>query len=66
MCFHRFEGDKDLGDVSVLYVMETTNGDSRGVIIDGYGAYADADLAGLLRTIPISVRTRTQGLEVNS
>jgi hypothetical protein len=66
VCFHRFEGAKDMGDVSVLYVLETTDG-CRGNIIDGYGAYADADLAALLRPVPISASARWgTGLSVSA
>ncbi|RPD44890.1 phosphoribosylpyrophosphate synthetase [Hymenobacter sediminis] len=65
VCFHRFEGDKDMGDVSVLYVVETTDG-AKGTILDGYGAYADADLAVLLRMAPMSARTKGQGLTVGA
>lgn len=63
VCYHRFEGDKDLGDVSVLYVVEALDG-SKGVLIDGYGAYADANLAALIRFMPMSSRTRWAGLQV--
>jgi hypothetical protein len=41
---HRYEGTKDLNDQSVIYVI-TNRGDTKGMIIDSYGAYADADLA---------------------
>ncbi len=51
--FHRFEGSKELGDVSVLYAVEGAN-DFKGVIIDGYGPYADAELAYHIRQLEMS------------
>lgn len=42
--FYRFEGESDPGDNTVLYVMETDDGE-KGTLVDGYGAYADADVS---------------------
>jgi len=39
----RYEGAKDLSDQMVIYAI-TDGGSTRGVLIDSYGAYADADL----------------------
>jgi hypothetical protein len=39
--FYRFEGESDPGDESILYLMETNDG-QKGLIIDAYGPYADA------------------------
>jgi hypothetical protein len=39
--FHRFEGYSDPEDNSILYLIETADG-KRGLLIDAYGAYADA------------------------
>jgi hypothetical protein len=49
---HRYEGTKDLGDQSVIYAISDGQG-MRGVIIDSYGAYADADLGDCIRRIPV-------------
>lgn len=38
--FFRFEGVSDPADNSILYVIETTDGD-KGTLIDAYGTYAD-------------------------
>lgn len=35
---HRFEGNTDPGDTSVVYAVEGKNG-KRGVLVDAYGAY---------------------------
>lgn len=42
--FYRFEGQSDPGDNSVLYVIETDDG-TKGTLSDGYGAYADEQVA---------------------
>jgi hypothetical protein len=39
--FFRFEGDSDPNDSSILYLLETTDG-RKGLLVDAYGAYADA------------------------
>ena len=40
---YRYEGAKDASDQMVVYALRG-EGDTKGVIIDSYGAYADADL----------------------
>lgn len=48
--FHRFEGDSDMSDMAILYVIETT-GECRGVLIDAFGTYADNELGEFLKKI---------------
>lgn len=38
---YRFEGMSSTGDNSVLYAIETDNGE-KGVLVDAYGVYANA------------------------
>lgn len=42
--FYRFEGVSDPGDNTILYVIETNDG-TKGTLVDGYGAYADENVA---------------------
>lgn len=42
--FYRFEGESDPGDNTILYVVETDDGE-KGTLVDGYGAYADVNVA---------------------
>lgn len=45
---HRFEGFKDLDDLSVIYAV--ADGESvKGLIVDAYGPYADALLGECIR-----------------
>ncbi len=41
--FFRFEGQSDPDDMSILYVIETTDG-TKGTLVDAYGPYADANV----------------------
>ena len=38
---HRFEGDTDPGNSSVLYVIQSHDGSIKGVLINAYGVYSD-------------------------
>lgn len=50
--FHRFEGDTDPDDMAILYLLETRDGE-RGVIIDAYGTYSNAQLGKFIKQVPI-------------
>ena len=41
--FFRFEGISDPDDMSILYVIETADG-QKGTLIDAYGLYADDNI----------------------
>lgn len=41
--YFRFEGQSDPGDNSILYIIETADGE-KGTLIDAYGAYADPNV----------------------
>lgn len=38
---HRFEGDTDPDNSSVLYVVESNDGGMKGVLVSAYGVYSD-------------------------
>lgn len=48
---HRFEGQTDPDDMSVLYAIAAEDG-TRGLIADAFGPYADPELGRVLRRIP--------------
>lgn len=48
--FHRFEGYSDPNDNSILYLIETTDG-VRGLLVDAYGAYADARVSKFISAV---------------
>lgn len=49
---HRFEGDSNPDDASVLYALQTVMGD-KGMLVDAYGAYADSISPELLEKLRI-------------
>jgi hypothetical protein len=49
---HRFEGESDPDDMSVVYAIEGKDG-TRGVIVDAFGIYADPHVGALLKQVPI-------------
>jgi hypothetical protein len=52
---HRFEGESDPDDMSVVYAVEGPDGD-RGVIVDAYGVYADPSITDVIKRIPVRER----------
>jgi len=48
--FFRFEGDSDPEDNAILYLIETNDG-RKGLVIDAYGAYADARVSTFIRAV---------------
>ncbi|HKK77749.1 MAG TPA: hypothetical protein VJ953_21905 [Saprospiraceae bacterium] len=53
--YHRFEGNTNPADMSVIYALEAKDG-TQGTIIAPYGTYANPDLMELLDAIPIKSR----------
>jgi len=49
---HRFEGTSNPDDMSALYLVEGRDG-VKGMIVDAYGTYSDADLSAFLRRVPM-------------
>ena len=41
--FYRFEGVSDPDDMSILYILETTDG-LKGTLVDAFGTYASAEV----------------------
>ena len=50
--YHRFEGDSNADDMSVVYALECSDG-TRGVIVDAYGMYADPLLGDFLKNVKL-------------
>jgi len=48
--FHRFEGYSNPEDNAVVYFIETNDG-VKGLLIDAYGAYADAKQSNFIREV---------------
>jgi hypothetical protein len=50
--YYRFEGQSDPDDNTVVYAIESKQGD-KGILIDSYGAYADEHKAAFIKNIPV-------------
>lgn len=45
---YRFEGPSDPADNSIVYAIESHNGDIKGVLVNAYGAYSDTASAAII------------------
>lgn len=50
--FYRFEGLTDPDDMSILYAIETTDG-QKGTLIDAYGVYSDEETGAFMQDVDI-------------
>ena len=57
--FFRFEGISDPDDMSVLYAIETSDGD-KGTLVDAYGLYADDETGEFMKEVEVHKKV-TQG-----
>lgn len=48
--FYRFEGESDPADNSILYAIETADGE-RGTLIDAYGSYSDTNVTNFMKEV---------------
>ncbi len=49
---YRFEGESNPDDMSVLYLLETTDG-KKGIIVDAYGTYSEENLGEFLKDVKV-------------
>ena len=54
----RFEGESNPADLSILYALETHQGD-KGVLVDGYGAYNSEEVTKFMRKVPNHLSTQS-------
>lgn len=48
--FYRFEGESDPADNSILYAIETADGE-RGTLTDAYGPYSDTNVTNFINQV---------------
>jgi hypothetical protein len=48
--FYRFEGESDPADNSILYAIETADGE-KGTLTDAYGIYNDANVSAFIKEV---------------
>lgn len=51
---HRFEGDTDPGNSSVLYVIESPDHQMKGILISAYGVYSDPVSDEMIRKLVVN------------
>ena len=57
--YFRFEGNTNPDDMSILYAIETADG-NKGTLVDAYGLYADDDTGEFMKEVEIHKKV-TQG-----
>lgn len=60
--FYRFEGISDPDDMSILYAIETTDG-NKGTLIDAYGNYSDEDTGEFMQEVDINKKVSSRFTE---
>jgi hypothetical protein len=60
--FYRFEGNTDPEDMSILYAIETTDG-NKGTLIDAYGHYSDDDTGAFMQDVDINKKVSSRWAE---
>jgi len=50
---HRFEGDSNPSDESVIYAIAAHDGSKKGVLVSAYGMYADAASEEIIRKLTV-------------
>ncbi len=60
--FYRFEGISNPDDMSILYAIETTDG-NKGTLIDAYGAYSDDDTGAFMQDVDINKKVSSRWTE---
>ena len=54
--YHRFEGDSNPNDQSILFVIECLGGE-KGIVISSYGAYFDLPLMAFMDKVSVKPRS---------
>ncbi len=58
--FHRFEGDSDPADNSIVYAVECKDG-TKGIIVAAYGPYGSVKLDGFMKQVEVADKTEAAG-----
>jgi len=58
--YYRFEGQSDPGDNSIMYQIETADG-QKGTLIDAYGPYSDEKVTAFMDHVEKLGKKNTQG-----
>ncbi len=50
---HRFEGNTDPGDEMIVYAISSLDNSYKGVLVNAYGLYSDADTYNIIKKLRI-------------
>jgi hypothetical protein len=53
--FFRFEGNSDPGDGMIVYAISSIKFEEKGILVNGYGVYADEKCSALTRSLGMGV-----------
>jgi hypothetical protein len=53
--FYRFEGNSDAGDGMIVYPISSLKFKEKGILVNGYGVYADEKCPALTRSLGMGV-----------
>lgn len=59
--FFRFEGQSDPNDMTIMYVIETEDG-QKGTLVDAFGVYSDTNVGDFFKQVE-SIQKKTQKTE---
>lgn len=57
--FYRFEGISDPDDMSILYAIETADG-QKGTLIDAYGRYSDDETGAFMQEVDVNKKVSSR------
>jgi hypothetical protein len=60
--FYRFEGISDPDDMSILFAIETCDG-NKGTLVDAYGHYSDDDTGAFMQEVDINKKVSSRFTE---
>lgn len=60
--FYRFEGISDPDDMSILYAIETNDG-QKGTLIDAYGSYSDDQIGAFMQEVDVNKKVSSRWQE---
>ncbi|MDX1666286.1 MAG: hypothetical protein R3350_03610 [Saprospiraceae bacterium] len=58
--YHRFEGKSNPSDMSIVFAVEATDNNSKGIVISSYGPYADLKLVEFMDKVKVKDRSREE------
>ncbi|WP_452224430.1 phosphoribosylpyrophosphate synthetase [Lacinutrix chionoecetis] len=49
--FYRFEGNSDPGDAMIVYAISSNKNNSKGIVVNAYGIYADKEMSKIVKKL---------------